>query len=289
MIGLSSEWRWPAVRWPRPGRRRRRCRPGAASRASNSLLQVGQALEHAPTLSDAAVRRQAGTEAAASEPNGTKARARLTPAVPPRRCQSSTSEPFRPVLGKVDHFPMRSPSAFRRTGVLGLAVAAALATGACCGGVPEREGSRRSASPSSTTTALPAPDHRRGPSTTTTDEPSTTTGARRSGSGAGGGAPARRSSPKLTGLPDGSPYGEAIPFSSSVDVPTNLVWVLAIGSDARPGGDMRKSNGDSIHLIGVDPRPGPAPSSASPATPGSRSPATAPARSTAPWPWAARS
>ena len=62
--------------------------------------------------------------------------------------------------------------------------------------------------------------------------------------------------PKLTGLPDGSPYGEAIAFSSSVEVPANLVWVLAIGSDARPGGDMRKSNGDSIHLIGVDPQTG---------------------------------
>jgi polyisoprenyl-teichoic acid--peptidoglycan teichoic acid transferase len=31
---------------------------------------------------------------------------------------------------------------------------------------------------------------------------------------------------------------------------------LAIGSDARPGGDIRKSNGDSIHLIGVDPQTG---------------------------------
>jgi polyisoprenyl-teichoic acid--peptidoglycan teichoic acid transferase len=63
-------------------------------------------------------------------------------------------------------------------------------------------------------------------------------------------------SAKLTGIPDGSPYGEAIPFTSSVEVPTNLVWVLAIGSDARPGGDMRKTNGDSIHLIGVDPQTG---------------------------------
>jgi LCP family protein required for cell wall assembly len=59
-----------------------------------------------------------------------------------------------------------------------------------------------------------------------------------------------------TGLPDGSPYGDAIPFTSSVEVPTNLVWVLAIGSDARPGTDIRKSNGDSIHLIGVDPQTG---------------------------------
>jgi polyisoprenyl-teichoic acid--peptidoglycan teichoic acid transferase len=58
------------------------------------------------------------------------------------------------------------------------------------------------------------------------------------------------------GIPDGSPYGDAIPFTSSVEVPTRLVWILAIGSDARPGGDMRKSNGDSIHLIGVDPQTG---------------------------------
>ena len=149
---------------------------------------------------------------------------------------------------------MRSSSAFRRTGVAGLA-ALALLTGACSSGSRTEKGLIVGKS-SSTTTALPGPTIVEEPSTTTTEEASTTTGARKSvgsGGGGGGGAPIN---PKLTGIPDGSPYGEAIPFTSSVEVPTNLVWVLAIGSDARPGGDMRKSNGDSIHLIGVDPGTG---------------------------------
>jgi LCP family protein required for cell wall assembly len=39
-------------------------------------------------------------------------------------------------------------------------------------------------------------------------------------------------------------------------VPQDLVFVLAIGGDARPGGDPRHSNADSLHLIAVDPRTG---------------------------------
>jgi len=145
---------------------------------------------------------------------------------------------------------MRSQSAFRRTGVAGLA-ALALVTGACSSGSRSEKGLDVGKTPS-TTTALPEPTIVE-ESTTTTDEPSTTTGVKRSGGGTGAG---KAISPKLTGIPDGSPYGEAIPFTSSVEVPTNLVWVLAIGSDARPGGDMRKSNGDAIHLLGVDPGTG---------------------------------
>ena len=144
---------------------------------------------------------------------------------------------------------MRSQSAFRRTGIAGVA-ALALVTGACSTGDRSEKGLIVGKSPT-TTTALPAPTIVE-ESTTTTEEPSTTTAAPRSGGGGSG----KAVSPKLTGIPDGSPYGEAIPFTSSVEVPTNLVWVLAIGSDARPGGDMRKSNGDSIHLIGVDPGTG---------------------------------
>jgi LCP family protein required for cell wall assembly len=148
---------------------------------------------------------------------------------------------------------MRSSSAFRRTGVAGLATLALL-TGACSSGSRTEKGLIVGKS-SSTTTALPAPTIVEEPSTTTTEEASTTTGARKSVGSGGSGARAPIN-PKLTGIPDGSPYGEAIPFTSSVEVPTNLVWVLAIGSDARPGGDMRKSNGDSIHLIGIDPGTG---------------------------------
>jgi LCP family protein required for cell wall assembly len=147
---------------------------------------------------------------------------------------------------------MNPHTTLRRTGVIGIAVALALVTGACSGGSRTEKGLVIGES-TSTSTALPAPDIIEDP-TTTTVEASTTTGGHRGGGGARGSGAAV--SPKLTGIPDGSPYGDAIPFTSSVEVPTNLVWVLAIGSDARPGGDMRKSNGDSIHLIGVDPQTG---------------------------------
>ena len=147
---------------------------------------------------------------------------------------------------------MRTQSAFRRTGVTALA-AIAIVTAGCSPGSRSEKGLIVGKSPT-TTTALPAPTIVE-ETTTTTEEPSTTTGARKTGGGGGSGS-GKAISPKLTGVPDGSPYGEAIPFTSSVEVPTNLVWVLAIGSDARPGGDMRKSNGDSIHLVGVDPATG---------------------------------
>ena len=143
-------------------------------------------------------------------------------------------------------------STFRRTGIVGLALSVALVAGACSGGSRTEKGLVIGES-TSTSTALPAPDIIEDP-TTTTAEASTTTGAPRTGGGAGGSG--RPVTAKSTGIPDGSPYGEAIPFTSSVEVPTNLVWVLAIGSDARPGGDMRKSNGDSIHLVGIDPQTG---------------------------------
>jgi LCP family protein required for cell wall assembly len=155
---------------------------------------------------------------------------------------------------------MHNPSAFRRTGAVGLAVAVTLISAACSGGERKERGLVIGKA-TSTSTALPAPSIIEDPSTTTTAEASTTTGAPhapappRTG-GSGTSAPVN---PKLTGLPDGSPYGEAIPFTSSVAVPTNLVWILAIGSDARPGQDIRKTNGDSIHLIGVDPQTGAGP------------------------------
>ena len=150
---------------------------------------------------------------------------------------------------------MRTPTTLRRTGVIGVAVAVALVTGACSGGSRTEKGLVIGKS-TSTSTPLPEPTIVEEPSTTTTAEPSTTTGARRSGEGSPGRASGPAVSAKLTGIPDGAPYGDAIPFRSSAEVPTNLVWILAIGSDARPGGDMRKSNGDSIHLIGIDPQTG---------------------------------
>jgi LCP family protein required for cell wall assembly len=137
----------------------------------------------------------------------------------------------------------------RRTATAGIA-AAMLASVACSSGGASQRGLVIGKS-TTTTAALPGPTIVEDPSTTTTAQASTTTGAPRTGGGTG---PAV--APKSVGLPDGSPYGPAIPFTSSVDVPTNLVWVLAIGSDARPGQDIRRTNGDSIHLIGIDPQTG---------------------------------
>ncbi|MDP9387438.1 MAG: LCP family protein, partial [Actinomycetota bacterium] len=53
---------------------------------------------------------------------------------------------------------------------------------------------------------------------------------------------------------DGRPYPAAIPFNSSVPVPGDLTFVLVVGSDARPGQDVRRANADSIHLLAVNPR-----------------------------------
>lgn len=66
---------------------------------------------------------------------------------------------------------------------------------------------------------------------------------------AGGG-----SGPVFTLKPsDGRAYATAIPFTGSVPVPSALQFVLVIGSDARPGQDVRRANADSIHLVAVNP------------------------------------
>ncbi|CAM3884843.1 LCP family protein [Nocardioides zeicaulis] len=36
----------------------------------------------------------------------------------------------------------------------------------------------------------------------------------------------------------------------------DVVWILAVGSDARPGEDMRRSRGDALQLVGIDTRTG---------------------------------
>jgi LCP family protein required for cell wall assembly len=138
---------------------------------------------------------------------------------------------------------------FRRAAALG--VAATLTLGAACSAGERTQRGLVIGKSTTTTEALPGPTIVEDPSTTTTAEASTTTAAKAAGSASGPSV-----APKATGLPDGSPYGPAIPFTSSVAVPSNLVFVLAIGSDARPGQDMRKTNGDSLHLIAVDPQTG---------------------------------
>ena len=36
----------------------------------------------------------------------------------------------------------------------------------------------------------------------------------------------------------------------------DVVWILAVGSDARPGEDMRRSRGDALQLVGINTRTG---------------------------------
>jgi polyisoprenyl-teichoic acid--peptidoglycan teichoic acid transferase len=56
--------------------------------------------------------------------------------------------------------------------------------------------------------------------------------------------------------PDASPYGEAVAFESDVPVPEGLLFVLVVGSDARPGESVERSRADSIHLVALNPRAG---------------------------------
>lgn len=68
--------------------------------------------------------------------------------------------------------------------------------------------------------------------------------------GAGGGSGPVGGTLKGT---DGRAYGNAIPFNSSIPVPSGLQFVLVIGSDARPHEDVRRTNADSLHLMAVNP------------------------------------
>ncbi len=44
--------------------------------------------------------------------------------------------------------------------------------------------------------------------------------------------------------------------ASGVDVGDNVVWILAIGSDARPGEAMTRARGDAIQMVGLNTRTG---------------------------------
>src|SRR5579884_1045193 len=176
---------------------------------------------------------------------GTKAQSPVNPLWLARRCVSHSGHSTGSGRGRP--LSMRHHPGFRRTGVTAVLAAVALTCVACSGGGSSQRGLVIGKS-SSTTTALPGPTIVTDPSTTTTAAaPSTTTAGHATGPVV---------APISNGLPNGSPYGPAIPFTSSVAVPTDLVWILVIGSDARPGQDVRHSNGDSIHLVGVDPGTG---------------------------------
>ena len=42
--------------------------------------------------------------------------------------------------------------------------------------------------------------------------------------------------------------------AGGVSVGPDVVWILAVGSDARPGQDMLRSRGDALQLIGINTR-----------------------------------
>jgi LCP family protein required for cell wall assembly len=44
--------------------------------------------------------------------------------------------------------------------------------------------------------------------------------------------------------------------AAGVDVSPDVIWILAVGSDARPGEDMTRSRGDALQLIGMNTRTG---------------------------------
>ncbi|MFP5327498.1 MAG: LCP family protein [Acidimicrobiia bacterium] len=50
----------------------------------------------------------------------------------------------------------------------------------------------------------------------------------------------------------GQPFRPAIPFTTEHEMPSGLLHVLVIGSDARPGEDLRRTRADSIHLLTVN-------------------------------------
>ena len=47
-----------------------------------------------------------------------------------------------------------------------------------------------------------------------------------------------------------------IRHAQGVSVGQDVVWILAVGSDARPGQDMTRSRGDALQLVGINTRTG---------------------------------
>lgn len=48
----------------------------------------------------------------------------------------------------------------------------------------------------------------------------------------------------------------AMRHARGLDLDRGVVWILAVGSDARPGQVMTRTRGDALQLIGIDPRTG---------------------------------
>jgi polyisoprenyl-teichoic acid--peptidoglycan teichoic acid transferase len=92
------------------------------------------------------------------------------------------------------------------------------------------------------------------PAPTTTTAPPSRVGSAGAGSEMGS-LPEPVAQPGLR-QPDTEPYGAAIPFVTTEPMPDGLVFVLLIGSDARPGEALDRSRADSIHLAAVNPASG---------------------------------
>ena len=56
--------------------------------------------------------------------------------------------------------------------------------------------------------------------------------------------------PDSTVKPTDLDAGQAQAAPTSVDVSPDVIWILAVGSDARPGEDMTHTRGDALQLIG---------------------------------------
>ncbi|MEI5674669.1 MULTISPECIES: LCP family protein [unclassified Nocardioides] len=62
-------------------------------------------------------------------------------------------------------------------------------------------------------------------------------------------------------VPDSAPRAEQVALvkvdrSAGLSVSPGVVWILAVGSDARPGESMLRSRGDALQLIGLNTRTG---------------------------------
>ena len=60
----------------------------------------------------------------------------------------------------------------------------------------------------------------------------------------------------LDGEADRYRAGQAQARATAVDVSPDVVWILAVGSDARPGEDMTRVRGDALQLIGMNTKTG---------------------------------
>src|SRR4051794_26024787 len=53
--------------------------------------------------------------------------------------------------------------------------------------------------------------------------------------------------------PDGRPWPPAVVFTTNQTVPSDLVFALVVGSDARKGEDVKHSRADSLHVVAINP------------------------------------